>query len=102
MHNHAWAEVALMGLREVEWIVVDSMKGGSGQAFDWKALRMPADLSRNGWLLAGGLRPSNVAQACELARPTGVDVSSGVADASGLSKDPEAVTAFIRAAKGMA
>ena len=59
----------------------------------------PADLSTNGWLLAGGLRPVNVAEACRLAHPTGVDVSSGVADASGVSKDPKAVSAFIAAAK---
>ncbi len=78
---------------------MDSLKGGSGQAFDWKALKMPAGLSINGWLLAGGLRPANVAEACRLAQPTGVDVSSGVTDAEGISKDPDAVAAFIKAAK---
>ena len=75
------------------------MKGGSGQAFDWSALEVPEDLSTNGWLLAGGLSPANVAEACWLAAPTGVDVSSGVADASGVAKDPAAVSEFIRAAK---
>ncbi|KAK9853907.1 hypothetical protein WJX84_004542 [Apatococcus fuscideae] len=39
--------------RSVEWVVIDSLKGGSGQAFDWQALDVPADLSTNGWLLAG-------------------------------------------------
>lgn len=85
--------------RGVDWVVIDSMKGGSGQAFDWTALEVPEDLSTNGWLLAGGLNPANVAEACRLASPTGVDVSSGVADASGLAKDPAAVSAFIKAAK---
>ncbi|KAK9825603.1 hypothetical protein WJX74_009777 [Apatococcus lobatus] len=85
--------------RDVEWVVIDSLKGGSGQAFDWTALHVPADLSTNGWLLAGGLTPANVAEACRLAAPTGVDVSSGVADASGIAKDPAAISAFVKAAK---
>ena len=92
--------MVFLGIRPVDWVVVDSLKGGSGKAFDWKALQMPSDLSTNGWLLAGGLRPANVAEACSLARPDGVDVSSGVADATGLAKDPKAVSSFIAAAKG--
>lgn len=48
-----------------------------------------------GWLLAGGLTPENVAEAVSLARPVGVDVSSGVTLPDGLRKDPEKVTRFV-------
>ncbi len=59
------------------------MQGGSGQALDWTQLKPPVELSKNGWLLAGGLKPGNVAMAAELAKPNGVDVSSGVCGPDG-------------------
>lgn len=49
----------------------------------------------HGWLLAGGLTPNNVGAAIRLAKPTGVDVSSGVTSPDGLHKDPEKVFQFI-------
>ncbi|OYW87655.1 MAG: hypothetical protein B7Z22_03995 [Hyphomonas sp. 32-62-5] len=52
-------------------------------------------------LLAGGLRPDNVAEAIRQTGAPGVDVSSGVERIRGL-KDRELVRAFIRAAKGSA
>ncbi|HEU5315119.1 MAG TPA: phosphoribosylanthranilate isomerase [Chloroflexota bacterium] len=66
--------------------------GGSGQAWDWSdaaglAARYPV-------LLAGGLRPDNVAEAISTVRPWGVDVASGV-ETSGRT-DPERVRAFIQ------
>lgn len=82
--------------RLVDWILLDGLKGGSGEAFDWRNLTPPsADASARGWLLAGGLDPSNVSQAISLAHPTGVDVSSGVCDPSGLTKDPEKVIMYV-------
>lgn len=57
-------------------------QGGSGVALDWTRLRGP-DYASNGWLLAGGLTPDNVAQAVQLAHPTVVDVSSGVCGPDG-------------------
>ena len=36
-----------------------------------------------GWFLAGGLEPGNVQRAINIAKPTGVDVSSGVAGIDG-------------------
>uniref|UniRef100_A0A061RH16 phosphoribosylanthranilate isomerase n=1 Tax=Tetraselmis sp. GSL018 TaxID=582737 RepID=A0A061RH16_9CHLO len=56
-------------------------------------------LSRKGWLLAGGLHPGNVEEAVNVARPDGVDVSSGVAGPDGLRKDSAKVEAFISSAK---
>ncbi len=44
---------------------------------------MPAAEARQGWLLAGGLHPGNVATAAATAKPTAVDVSSGVCGPDG-------------------
>jgi len=50
-------------------------------------------------LLAGGLNVDNVTSAIEVARPFGVDVSSGIERAPGV-KEPELVRRFIALAKG--
>lgn len=65
------------------YLLVDSLQGGSGKAFDWRQLAVPEDESTDGWLLAGGLHPGNVAQAVATAQPHGVDVSSGVCGPDG-------------------
>jgi phosphoribosylanthranilate isomerase len=49
-------------------------------------------------LVAGGLRPDNVATALQTLRPRGVDVSSGVEFPSG-GKDPRLVRAFLEAVR---
>lgn len=77
--------------------------GGHGVAFDWSAL---AGLkSATPFLLAGGLRPDNIAAAVATLGParaesgfSGADISSGVERAPGL-KDPSAVAAFTRTAR---
>lgn len=79
---------------------MDGLKGGSGIALDWRALQVPVNSAHRGWLLAGGLNAGNVAEAADVARPTGVDVSSGVTGPDGMAKDPAQVRAFIAAAKG--
>ena len=66
--------------------------GGSGQAFDWSQL--PIGMARP-WLLAGGLKPGNVATAIRSVRPWGVDVSSGIERVTGM-KDGELMLQFVR------
>jgi phosphoribosylanthranilate isomerase len=69
--------------------------GGTGLAFDWRIARSAAELGPV--LLAGGLDPTNVAEAIGVAAPWGVDVSSGV-ETDGV-KDPAKIDAFIRAVR---
>jgi phosphoribosylanthranilate isomerase len=83
-----------------DWLMLDAkpaaLPGGNAQPFDWDLLaNVRFDKS---WLLAGGLTPETVGQAIATARPTGVDVSSGVERARGI-KDESLMTRFIAAAK---
>jgi phosphoribosylanthranilate isomerase len=86
-------------------IVVDALVpgrlGGTGVAVDWVALA--ESLRRRGrprlLVLAGGLRPENVARAVGLVAPDVVDVSSGVELAPG-HKDHARMRAFAAAARG--
>jgi phosphoribosylanthranilate isomerase len=70
--------------------------GGTGESFDWGLLgerrsQVPA-------ILAGGLRPDNVAEAIDVTHPYAVDVASGVEAEPG-RKDHAAMTAFFEAAQ---
>jgi len=69
--------------------------GGSGESFDWGLLKerrsqVPA-------IVAGGLRPDNVAEAIAATHPYAVDVASGVEAEPG-RKDHAKMTAFFEAA----
>ncbi|MFI8099613.1 phosphoribosylanthranilate isomerase [Streptomyces sp. NPDC086023] len=78
-------------------LLLDAPDPGSGKPWNWGAADFTAPEGR--WLLAGGLHPGNVREAVETTGAWGVDVSSGVESARGV-KDPELITAFIRAARG--
>ncbi|HBY56497.1 MAG TPA: N-(5'-phosphoribosyl)anthranilate isomerase [Candidatus Atribacteria bacterium] len=66
--------------------------GGTGLSFPWKKVD---NIRRYGQvILAGGLNPYNVYQALNIARPDGVDISSGV-ETNG-QKDPEKIIKFIK------
>lgn len=65
--------------------------GGTGRTFDWE--RIPRDLRRP-VVLAGGLAPTNVAEAVRRVRPYAVDVSSGVERTPGI-KDAGLIEAFM-------
>jgi phosphoribosylanthranilate isomerase len=88
----------------IERILIDSKvgqaTGGTGVSFDWAAARdvLYAGSGRSRMIVAGGLRPENVAEAISELNPWGVDVASGVEKAPG-RKDREKVDAFIRNAR---
>ena len=83
--------------RQPDWFLLDGLKGGSGETYDWAKLQKPVlEGGMHGWLLAGGLTPGNVKQAISLAQPYGVDVSSGVSGPDGLRKDPEKLHRFVQ------
>jgi phosphoribosylanthranilate isomerase len=70
--------------------------GGTGKSFDWELLR--GHRSEVPEILAGGLRPDNVAEAIAVAQPYAVDVASGVETEPG-RKDHAAMAAFFEAAQ---
>lgn len=72
--------------------------GGTGQAIDWDLAGAIATLIPVPLILAGGLRPENVADAIRAVRPAGVDVASGVEEAPGI-KSPARVRAFVAVAQ---
>jgi len=74
---------------------VHGAAGGTGETFDW--LSIPKQL-RQKIILAGGLKPDNVAQAIQQVRPYAVDLSSGVESAPGV-KDINLMTRLMQEIK---
>jgi phosphoribosylanthranilate isomerase len=73
-------------------------KGGTGRTIDWqRAAEMAA---RHDIILAGGLRPGNVAEAIARVRPAGIDVSSGVEVSPGV-KDHDKLRSLFEALRGV-
>jgi phosphoribosylanthranilate isomerase len=72
--------------------------GGSGQTAPWEELHSRWQCEWPPLILAGGLRPENVAEAIRVVRPWGVDTAGGV-ECSTAVKDPIKVRAFIEAAR---
>ena len=78
---------------------VPGVFGGSGKTVPWK--RLASEYRRDEWpplILAGGLKPDNIAEAISSVCPWGVDVASGVESAPGV-KDPGLVRQFLLNAK---
>lgn len=88
------------GRANVRGFLIDAFSdqgyGGTGQTADWGLAQEAARSTPI--ILAGGLSPANVAEAIQIVRPYGVDVSSGVEKSPG-KKDPDKVKAFIDAAR---
>ncbi len=107
MHYASDFDAQLEELRRdhsVDAVLIDSRTakavGGTGVAFDWRAaqnsfLRSAPHLRL---IVAGGLRPENVADALYTLQPWGVDVASGVEAAPG-RKDAVKVKAFVDAVR---
>ncbi|MCW2235809.1 phosphoribosylanthranilate isomerase [Azospirillum canadense] len=77
---------------------VTALPGGNGIAFDWSLLagrRWPRP-----WMLSGGLKADNVADAVATTGAEALDVSSGVEDRPG-HKDPALVRAFLDTVAGL-
>jgi phosphoribosylanthranilate isomerase len=79
---------------------VASATGGTGVTFDWDAARATLADAGAGLkvIVAGGLRPDNVANAILQLNPWGVDVASGVEESPG-RKSREKLAAFIQATR---
>ncbi len=72
---------------------MEGSAGGSGERFDWQLI--PGEL-RSSIILAGGLKPDNVAEAVTQISPYGVDVSGGVEDSPGI-KSAKKIQNFMQA-----
>jgi len=75
-----------------------NLPGGTGESFDWDLLR--GHRSEVPAILAGGLRPDNVAEAVKIVHPYAVDVASGVEAEPG-RKDHAKMAAFYEAANSV-
>lgn len=88
----------------VDRVLIDSKvgqsTGGTGTTFDWEKARavLAENIGRLQLIVAGGLRPENVAQAIRGLNPWGVDVASGVEAEPG-KKSPEKLAAFLKNAR---
>jgi phosphoribosylanthranilate isomerase len=89
----------------VDRVLIDSkvgtMGGGTGVAFDWAGAREVLRAAPSGLrlIVAGGLKPENVAEAIAQLQPWGVDVVSGVEAAPG-RKDLDRLARFLKNARG--
>jgi phosphoribosylanthranilate isomerase len=62
---------------------VSGASGATGKTHDWRISRRLVEMSDRPVILAGGLDPGNVRRAILEVNPAGVDVHTGVEDASG-------------------
>lgn len=75
------SEEYLINFNEIpaDLILIDSTKGGgSGEVADWKLIGKYQDSFNKPYFLAGGLGVDNIAEAMNLLRPSGLDISSGI------------------------
>ena len=75
------------------------LRGGTGKTFDWQLV--VEHRSKVPTIVAGGLRPDNVAEAIAAAHPFAVDVASGVEAEPG-RKDHELLGSFFEAVESAA
>ncbi|MDA0360491.1 MAG: phosphoribosylanthranilate isomerase [Proteobacteria bacterium] len=98
--THVSAEVDLVeyakAYKEASGLLLDTfsekVRGGTGDTFDWNLVPTELDVPI---VLAGGLRPDNVAAAIDRVGPWAVDVSSGVEGTQKGVKDLALVRDFI-------
>lgn len=78
----------------------NSLRGGTGQVFDWSVAQQVA-LTIPKLFLAGGLSPENIKNAVEIVRPFAVDACSALEDRPG-KKNHERMHVFINTVRGVA
>jgi len=79
-------------------VLLDGARAGHGETADWS--RVAAVARTRPVVLAGGLRPDNIAGAIRVVRPIALDVSSGVETSPGV-KDAGLVRAFVAAVRDL-
>lgn len=92
------ADLNVGALQAEKLVVFEAAASGQGVKVDWHRARGLA--VQCPMILAGGLDPSNVAEAIKIVRPWGVDVSSGVERPRG-EKDLRRITAFVSAVRAL-
>ncbi len=103
VNNRTHIKTTDLPLRNGDLLLLDAYKegmhGGTGIFQDLTfSKNFIEQVSPQPVIIAGGLNPVNVADAIRVAKPYGVDVSSGVENKPGV-KDAEKIRAFVKAAK---
>lgn len=90
----AWVEAFLTDSHDP----LTGADGATGRTHDWSVSRKLREATRRPLILAGGLRPDNVAAAIQAVAPAAVDAHTGLEDATG-AKDPRLLAAFVGEAR---
>ncbi len=93
---HAGLDVERLQEFPADAFLIDGLKPGSGERFDWSQAKSLRGLPR--FILAGGLTPENVAAAARTLNPYAVDVASGVEVQPGI-KEKGKIQDFVRGAR---
>lgn len=95
---------SLMNYSSAQKILLDSytqnVPGGTGKTFDWNQAAAIVRKSSQPIVLAGGLGVENIAEAIAVAKPFGVDVSSGVEASPGI-KDTDKMQQFVKGVRSV-
>jgi phosphoribosylanthranilate isomerase len=93
---------SLARFRAADAILLDGfargLHGGTGNTLDWKLARAAGRFGKI--ILAGGLKPENIAEAIRATQPYAVDVASGVESRPG-RKDPAKLRALFAVVNSM-
>ena len=98
-----WEAFNLAWLSYTKTVLLDTYHadgfGGSGETGDWKNfVQLRLEHPHIQWILAGGLNPTNIADALRATAARAIDVNSGIESAPGV-KDAKLLQAFVNAIK---
>lgn len=92
-------QIKLWEMSDIDYLLLDSGNGGTGEQFDYKLLRELGNLKKS-YFLAGGLNPENLENAVGYLQenlPYALDLSSGIETDS--VKDAEKIKKAVEAAR---